>query len=504
MTVPSSGDGTGKLFSTGDLAAWLNDGDRAQPVARGARGHIFSAVTMSGLATGSPPMQPGGLFVAIQGRRDGHDFVSQALSNGAQAAVVSRVPDGLTGRVEAGQVKIWRRGDPSLSTSVPTLFLADDPMVTLQGCAAWWRRQHAARVLALTGSVGKTTTKDLLTAILSQRGPLISTRGNLNNELGLPFMLLELTREHRYAVVEIGISAIGEMEAFAAIAGPDVAIVTRVAAAHMEQFGDIDTVEREKGRLVEALNRAGVAILNADDPRVARMADRTTAKVVTYGEASDASVRAAEVELLGFQGLRFRLIRGGEDRLVTVPLIGRHFVASALAAAAAAFEEGSSWDDVAGGLERPIAARRLDPIALPNGVTLLDDTYNASPAAMQAALDVLRACRGRRITVLGDMFEMGNAGPPLHRDVGRYVPSTADMLVAVGELGREIASGALEAGMDAASVTWTATTEAATDFLRPRLSAGDYVLIKGSRGMHMDRIVTALAGEHLPAGHGAH
>jgi len=190
-------------------------------------------------------------------------------------------------------------------------------------------------------------------------------------------------------------------------------------------------------------------------------------------------------------------LRGDAARLGTI-------VASALAAAAAAFEEGCGWDEVAAGLERPIVARRLDPIALPNGVTLLDDTYNASPAAMQASLDVLRSCRGRRIAVLGDMFEMGNAGPPLHREVGRYVPANADMLVAVGELGKEIASGALKAGMDAASVTWSATTEAATDFLRPRLSTGDYVLIKGSRGMQMDRIVTALAGEHLPAGHGTH
>ncbi|HEU5315183.1 MAG TPA: UDP-N-acetylmuramoyl-tripeptide--D-alanyl-D-alanine ligase [Chloroflexota bacterium] len=469
-----------KTFSLGDLLAWRRDGDAARRVGPDKRIHVFSTVTHSSLLNGSPPMEPGGLFVAHKARRDGHDFVVDAFRNGARTALVSRIPPGV---------------------DEERLVVVEDTLDALQRCATWWRRQHRARVIALTGSVGKTTTKDLLTNILSRREPVLSTRGNFNNEFGLPFMLLELTDAYAHAVLEIGISAVGEMETFARIAAPDVGIVTRVAPAHLEFFGDVDTVEREKGRLVEALPRAGVAVLNADDPRVARMRGRTSARVVTYGTDPSADVRARDVELLGFDGVRFALERAGDRCVLTLPMIGRHFVTCALAAAAAAFEEGTSWEDVVAGLEQPLASPRLAPIPLPNGVTILDDTYNASPEATKAALDVLAACAGRRIAVLGDMFEMGEAGPATHRDVGAYVPGHADELLAVGELGRHIADAAREAGLAARSVEWAATTESAAALLEPRLRAGDFVLVKGSRGMHMDQIVAALAGERAPSGH---
>jgi UDP-N-acetylmuramoyl-tripeptide--D-alanyl-D-alanine ligase len=469
-----------KTFSLGDLLAWRTAGDAAHRVAPDRRMHVFSTVTHSSLLDGSPPMKPGGLFVAHKARRDGHDFVADAFKNGARAALVRRVPAGVAERA---------------------LVLVDDTLPALQRCATWWRRQHRARVIALTGSVGKTTTKDLLTNILSRREPVLSTRGNFNNELGLPFMLLELTDAYAHAVLEIGISAIGEMETFAGIAAPDVGIVTRVAPAHLEFFGDVDTVEREKGRLVEALRPEGTAILNADDQRVARMRSRTPARVVTYGTDRSADVRADDVSLLGFDGVRFTLVRGIERREVMLPMIGRHFVTCALAAAAAAFEEGTTWDDVVAGLEEPLANPRLAPVALPTGVTILDDTYNASPEAMKAALDVLAACDGRRIAVLGDMFEMGEAGEVTHRDVGAYVPGHADELVAVGDLGRHIADAARDAGLPGRSVEWVATTEEATPLLAARLRPGDYVLVKGSRGMRMDEIVAALAGERASGGH---
>ena len=470
-----------KTFSFGDLVAWRHDGDGARPVSPAERIHVFSTVTHSSLKDGSPPMLPGGLFVAVKARRDGHDFVADAFRNGAYAALVSRIPPG----VDASR-----------------MILVDDTVAALQRCAAWWRRQHAARVIALTGSVGKTTTKDLVTHILAQRGTTLSTRGNLNNEYGLPFMLLELTPAHQYAVLEIGISAIGEMATFAGIAQADVAIVTRVAPAHLEFFGTVETVEQEKGRLVEPLAETGLAVLNADDPRVARMRERTRARAITFGLAREADVRAEAVQPLGFQGVRFDLVRDAARRSVTLPLIGEHFVSCALAASTAAFEEGATWDQVVQGLERPLTNRRLEPIVLPNGVTLLDDTYNASPAAMRAALDVLGACDGRRIAVLGDMFELGEAGPPAHREVGAYVPSRADALLAVGDLGKEIAAGARAAGLD--DVTWTATPAEAAAVLGPRLAPRDFVLVKGSRGMRMDTVVTALAGDLLPAARGGH
>ncbi|HET7770578.1 MAG TPA: UDP-N-acetylmuramoyl-tripeptide--D-alanyl-D-alanine ligase, partial [Chloroflexota bacterium] len=346
-----------KTFSLGDLLTWRRDGDAARPVAPADRQHVFSTVTHSSLPDGSPPMQPGGLFIAIKARRDGHDFVADAFRNGARAALVSRVP-------------------PDVDHS--KLVRVDDTVAALQGVARWWRRQHPARVVALTGSVGKTTTKDLLAHILERSGAVLATRGNLNNEYGLPFMLLELTPSIHSAVLEIGISAVGEMETFAGIAQADVGIVTRVAPAHLEFFGDVDTVEREKGRLVEGLPAQGLAVLNADDPRVIRMRDRTRARVVTYGLSPEADVRAERIELLGFDGVRFDLLHRGACVAVTLPLTGGHFVTCALAAATAALEEGATLDSVKHGLERPLANRRLEPLTLPGGVTLLDDTYNAS------------------------------------------------------------------------------------------------------------------------------
>jgi len=491
-----------KTFSLGDLAAWQRDGENAFPVSRAERRHVFSTVTHSSLTDGSPPMLPGGLFVAVKARRDGHDFASNAFENGARTALVERIPDNLTEQVRMGALHTLRPGDPLPSDGRPILVLVSDAVGALQACARWWRGQHATRVIALTGSVGKTTTKDLLTHILEQRGAVLATRGNYNNEYGLPFMLLDLTPEYRYAALEIGISAVGEMESFAAIVRADVGVVTRVAPAHLQFFGDVDTVEREKGRLVEALPAGGTAVLNQDDHRVSLMRERTRAKVVTFGRSASASVRAEHVEPLGFDGVRFELQRGGQSRSVVLPLTGAHFVTCALAAAATALDEGASWDEVVSGLERPLENRRLVPLRLPNGVTILDDTYNASPDAMRAALDVLGSCAGRRIAVLGDMFEMGGAGPPSHREIGAYAPGRADALIAVGELGREIATGARDAGMD--DVVWAADPDSAAERLTPRLAAGDFVLVKGSRGMRMDQIVTVLAGEHVSAGHGGH
>jgi UDP-N-acetylmuramoyl-tripeptide--D-alanyl-D-alanine ligase len=278
--------------------------------------------------------------------------------------------------------------------------------------------------------------------------------------------------------------------------------VTRVAPAHLEFFGDVDTVEREKGRLVEALPVGGLAVLNTEDPRVLRMRQRTRARVATYGVSPEADVRAERVKPLGFDGVRFDLLHRDARVSVTLPLTGAHFVTCALAAAAAALEEGVTLEAVKHGLERPLANRRLEPLVLPGGVTLLDDTYNASPEAMRAALDVLAACNGRRIAVLGDMFELGAAGPPAHREVGVYTHRRADLLLAVGDLGRDIAGGAQAAGLQ--RTEWYATPLEAADALKAHLQPGDFVLIKGSRGMRLDSIVAAVAGEHLPSGRGAH
>ncbi|HEX2034652.1 MAG TPA: UDP-N-acetylmuramoyl-tripeptide--D-alanyl-D-alanine ligase [Chloroflexota bacterium] len=479
-------------------------------------------------------MRPGGLFFAVRGeRRDGHDFVADAFANGARAALVARIPDNLVTAVDEGTVAVMdfrsrSRPEagaprPSPGSRQPLLLLVDEPVQALQGCAAWWRRRHRARVLAVAGSVGKTTTKELLANILEQRFRVLRTAGNFNNELGLPITLLQLTPEHDKVALEIGISHVGEMEAFAAVAGPDVAVITRIAPEHMEFLHDLDTVEREEGRLVEALPAQGLAVLNADDERVARMARRTAARVVTYGETPAAEVRATRVEGHGLDGLTFELHVGSPDQVddagdgrprqaaadqagqrvgaasgdghglpVRLPLVGRHFVTAALAAAGAALQEGCSRDDVAAGLQRPLQARRLAPRTLGSRITLLDDSYNAGPDSARAALDVLANVEGRRVAVLGDMLELGEFAPAAHREVGAYVPGRAHVLLTVGPLARETARAAREAGLPPDRVIECGTAKEAISSVRHTLQAGDTILVKGSHGVRLETLVEAL------------
>lgn len=503
-------------FGLTHLLRWLA---ADQSAGLGSESRPFSIVTMSSLPDGVPPLLPGALFIAVPGeRRDGHDFVASAFGRGASAALVARVPAGLADQMAGGAVRVLdARGDTSsdppssMSTSGdadavrdarPLLVLVDDPLVAVQRCAAWWRRQLATRVIAITGSVGKTTTKELLANILAERFTVLRTEGNLNNELGLPFMALRLVPDHQRAVLEVGISDVGEMATFAAIAGPDVAVVTRVAPAHLHNFVDLDTVEREKGRLVEVLRDDGTAILNADDARVARMARRSRGRVVFFGTSDKAAVRGSEIRTVDDDTLEFRLSAASHSEVVRVPLLGHHFVSCALAAAATALQEGCTWDEIATGLARPLETRRVRPRALPGGVTVIDDSYNASPAAMIAALDVLAVRPPRRVAVLGDMFEFGSAAPAAHLEVGQYVPGRADWLVTVGELGRIIADGARGAGMPATAISTCEGNGDAGAILQARLQPGDCVLVKGSRGMRMDGIVRLLAGE--PAGGSVH
>lgn len=542
-------------FGLHHLLSWLHAGDMARPGAPHApREDVpFSVVTMSSLPHGQPPMRPGGLFVAIAtARRDGHDFVADAFQNGARAALVARVPGALCEEVEhglAGALDFRAAaggapvGRPMVSRSAPTgsgsatatarlLLLVDDPLRALQGCATWWRRRHRARVLAVAGAVGKTTTKELLANILQQRYRTLRTPGNFNNELGLPITLLQLTPEHEVVALEIGISEVGEMATFGVIAGADVAVMTRIVAEHMEQLGDLDTVEREEGRLIEALPARGVAVLNRDDPRVARMAQRTAARVVWFGESAGAGARATGIEARGLAGLSFDLQasdlpsadlqapdflalslqpherqadalqrthgRAGDggghaSRRVHLPLVGRHFVTAALAAAAAALAVGCTWEDVLAGLSEPPEAQRLAARRLPGGVTLLDDAYNASPASTKAALDVLGLLPGRRIALLGDMLELGAYASPAHREVGEHVPGRADILVTVGDMGREIARAARTAGAPAAGVHECDSTAEAISLLPEILRRGDTLLVKGSHSMHLEAVVQALS-----------
>jgi UDP-N-acetylmuramoyl-tripeptide--D-alanyl-D-alanine ligase len=505
-------------FGLSHLLGWLTAGDAARPAPSGAP---FAAVTMSSLPDGQPPMRPGGLFVAHVSRRDGHDFARDAFGHGARAALVGRVPDNLRAAVAAGDVAVadFRPGAPAppavdATSPRPLLLVVGHPLEALQGVAGWWRRRHAAKVLAVAGAVGKTTTKELLANAVARRFVTLRTPGNFNNELGLPITLLALTPAHQAAVLEIGISEVGEMATFAAVAGADVAVVTRIVPEHMEFLRDLDTVEREEGGLVAALPATGVAVLNAGDPRVARMASRTPAGVLRFGLPDEIAappaeeqgtagglgvdVWAADVVEHGLAGLAFTLHAPafpGGPRPVRLPLVGRHFVTAALGAAGAAFAAGCDWDDVVGGLEQTPQTQRLAPLRLPGGVTVLNDAYNASPDSVRASLDVLAALPaggGRRLAVLGDMLEMGDYGPLAHREVGAHVPGRADVLITVGELGREIARAAREAGVPSTAVHECDSAAGAVSLLRHILRPGDMLLVKASHGMRLEAIVEAL------------
>ncbi len=420
----------------------------------------------NGVSIDSRCLRPGNLFVALQGPRfDGHDYLAQAAAQGAVAAVVSREVD----------------------SSIPLLRVADTRRALAELARA--RRQALrGRVAAVTGSNGKTTVKEMLAAILSRKGAVLATEGNLNNDIGVPLTLLRLEPGDDYAVIEMGANHPGEIAALAAIAQPDLGIVTNAGAAHLEGFGDIDTVARSKGELFAALGAEGTAVVNFDD----RYADlwrelAAPARVMGFAmENSGAQVRAGAVTVTP-QGVCFRLLSSGGECTIALAVHGRHMVANALAAAAAAQALGADLSDIRAGLEAfsPVNGRLQVRPGL-NGATLIDDSYNANPDSFRMAIDVLAALPGERILVVGEMLELGGDAAEAHRELGRYArASGVDQLLAVGEMAAHASAG-FAAGRAFAS------HGECVDFLRQRLSPQTTVLVKGSRGARMENVVEAL------------
>jgi UDP-N-acetylmuramoyl-tripeptide--D-alanyl-D-alanine ligase len=409
------------------------------------------------------------LFVALKGEtHDGHDFVGDAARRGAAGAIVERP-------VEAEIAQ----------------YVVRNALGALQALAAYRRMARPqVKVVAVTGSVGKTTTKELTAAVLGARHPLLRNEGNLNSEIGLPLVLLELTQKHRRAVLEMGMWAPGEISLLCQLSRPDVGIVTNVGPSHMERLGSIEAIADAKAELVEALPVDGVAILNADDPRVAGMATRTAANVITYGLGPEADVRAEHVESRGLAGLQFTLVHGDSRAPVYSRLAGRAMVHNALAAAAAGLTDGMEVGEVATALSQAQIPARLNAHPGINGATIIDDTYNASPDSMRAALDLLGEVAGRKIAVLGDMRELGAAESESHREVGRYAAQLADVIFAVGELGRLIGEAAAAAGHG--DVRIAPSKDEIARPLGAMLGPGDVVLVKASRALALETLVEAL------------
>jgi UDP-N-acetylmuramoyl-tripeptide--D-alanyl-D-alanine ligase len=434
---------------------------------------------------------PGSLFVAFSGdKSDGHHFVGDAFSRGSVAALIERPVPGDHCTVDLAQPSV---SESLAGLTLPVCFLVGNTLTAIQELAAVWRRQFAPRVIGITGSVGKTTTKELVHAVLDTRYCTLKSEGNLNNEIGLPLTLLHLDNTYEYVVVEMGMYALGEISTLARIARPQVGVVTNIGPVHLERLGSIQAIADAKAELVEALPPDGVAILNQDEPLVRAMADRTAARVFTYGLSRKADLWADGIEGAGLEGIRFTLHYQDDAIYIRAPLLGRHSVHTALRAAAVGLVEGLDWSDIISGLRSDSPQLRLVVVKGPNESLLLDDTYNASPASTIAALKLLAELEHRRVAVLGDMLELGSYEEAGHRLVGRRVIDVADLLITVGELGQIIAKEALACGMPLNKVVILSDAETAIQVVPGLVRKRDMVLIKGSRGVGLDRLVDALA-----------
>jgi len=439
-------------------------------------------------AVDSRRTESGMLFVALPGEHtDGHRFLGEAVARGAAALIVTRdVPD-------ADLDALVSASDEGCS-----VVRAGDGIAALQALAAAWRRRFDPLVVGITGSIAKTSTKEAVATVLSRSRRVLRSEGNENNEIGLPLTLLRLGREHEAAVLEMGMYVPGEIARLCAIAQPHVGIVTAVRGVHLERAGSLDAIEEGKGQLVEALPATGTAILNADDPRVRRMAGRTRARVLTYGFDEAADVTAVAIESAGVDGMRFRLrLPGSPDMQVRLPVLGRHGVHNGLAAAAAGVALGQDPAAIVEGLELGWRAPHRSSLRRIGPWTVIDDTYNAGPDSMAAALDLLGSLPMRGVAVLGEMLELGPEAPELHRAVGAHAASAADLLVAVGAGAAPIVEGARAAGMPDDRVLHAADFDAALGELRARLQPGDVVLFKASRGLGMDPAARSRRGVGL-------
>ena len=443
----------------------------------GGQDTAYSDRPFNDVVIDSRKVQPGDLFVALAGEHtDGHRYMDDAVQRGATGLLTRMAPAEMSDAVE--------------------VFVVADTLAALQQAADRWRQRQHVKVIGITGSVGKTTTREAVAHVFRQRFRTLESPRNYNSEIGLPIAMLGLDADHEWAVLEIGPYDQQEMSLLCDMAKADVGLVTNVGPTHLERFGSIEATTEIKGTLVATLPATGVAVLNADDERTLGMGQRTEAAVVTYGLSASADVRASNITSHGLDGLSFTLHYDDATVAVRTPLAGAHHVMTALAATGAALAANHVGDAVfdsdaiSDALSTLESGSRLKPRRTYAGALILDDVYNAAPLSMQAALDLLSELPGRRTAVLGDMLELGEAEEAAHREVGAYSVGRCDRLIAVGMRARGIADGAWDAGHD--QIQWFEEQDAATAQLRQELGADDVVLIKASHGMALERMVMGL------------
>lgn len=465
----------------------LTVGEIAEIVS-GTPTEIDTSIRVTGKAEyDSRRVAPGDLFLAFVGdHADGHDFIEQARAAGAVAVLSTR-------EVAGGSIVV------------------DDPIESITALAAHVAPRLPATVVGVTGSSGKTSTKDLLAELLTVSGRTVAPPGSLNNELGYPYTVLLADERTDYLVLETSARGIGHIAHLTRIAPPRIGAVLNVGSAHLGEFGSVAAIAQAKGELVEALPAAddgGVAVLNADDPLVMAMASRTTARIVTAGERSGADVRADAIELDADGRARFELVAGGERAAVRLQLVGEHHVANATIAAAVALECGLDLTRIAETLStaEPRSRWRMEVDRTPDGITVVNDAYNANPESMRAALKALAGmAHGRRsIAVLGHMAELGPESTAEHDSLGRLVVRLdIGQLIAVGEQARPIAHGAALEGSWNGESEWVVDVDAAVARLEELLQPGDVVLVKGSRAAQMERVAEAILTRHTTVAEGA-
>lgn len=445
---------------------------------------------ISEAAIDSRQVIPASLFIALQGeQQDGHNYVSEAFRKGAQIAIIEK-------EIEIDfPILDFEENTPSkfdVSFDQPIAIKVDNSLGALQKIAAFWRRKLNLRVIGITGSVGKSTTKELVAEVLSQKYRTIKNTGNLNNEIGLPLTILKMTESHQRAVLEMGFYVPGEINLLCEIADPIIGVVSNIGTVHAERAGSIEAIARGKAELIEYLPENGVAILNYDDPWVRPMAEKTKAQVLFYGLDPQAHLWADQIEGLGLQGIRFCLHYKNEQLFIRVPLIGQHSVHTALRAAAVGLAEGLTWQEIINGLQQGHTQLRLAVVTTPSGALILDDTYNASPDSVMAALNLLNELQGDKCAVLGDMLELGLYEQQGHEMVGVRAAQVVKKLVTVGEKAKIIAHTAKRSGLAENLISSVDSVEEAIEILKGKFSINDVILIKGSHGLHMERIVNAL------------
>jgi len=432
------------------------------------------SVSFSHLYVDSRQVQPGGLFVALRGEElDGHSFIPQAVDRGASGILCERDPG------EAGEAAVIQ--------------VSDTRQALLEMTASRLRRLGVP-IVAITGSAGKTTTKELIAHVLGRRLRVHKSEGNLNTYTGIPMTIFEMSPSDRVLVVEYGMSHAGEIAELARIGPPNIAVVLNVGLAHVGFLGSIEAVAAAKRELVEGLAPGGLAVLNADDPRVRAMS-AVSRRTVLFGVSQGSAVRAEKVRLHGLQGSQFLLVTPRGSAEVYLRLPGQHSVTNALAAAAVALEFDFDASAIAAALHGfTPPARRMNLVTGLGGATIIDDCYNASPGSMEAALNVLRLAPAgtTRVAIVGDMLELGDHAGKAHDDAGATAGKAADWVIALGEHADQVVNGARRAGLKADHALKADSVEHAVALVKPLLSPRSQILVKGSRGMRMERIVEAI------------